>query len=367
MCAIEGRSDFERGLLAAARRVREAFLACGGGRIGEAERRVLEEAVKRDMLVLYKACYAFAVDIVTARVKGRFHLDGGEEVGDLACEAVLPLFGHRRRSTGCLAIVGTMNSLFEKNPAPTGEDVVRWLRATVNRLVDGVKCARLYESNPEYVKTARKIDRYVRNSGRFVLADSIVRDALVELDPADLRRPSASEIVSLCGSASSIPASVPAAVDLIFDLLADDPRFRSAVELQVLREAAFRVLDPRLPGLPHQRRPVTPYEEYLLGRAADALEQTLSEAERGYSWRNNFSEAERCAFIEAGRDYLYDLAASGRATQSERSLLAAHLAGCTSAVYETAFKGSFHNFLLYLGKAWRARAASFPAGGSGGL
>lgn len=349
-------SDSLRDLAPAFRRIKEAFAPHRDGWIEERSRNRLEEMLSGELLLLYRSCYAFARDLITIRTYGRFALfnfDGSDGVDEAACEAMLKLFGRRLSRTGSLAIVGVVDSLFEKNPAPTHEDIVRWLRGTVTRLVNNLALAELAEKNPQYVKTARKVERYVRGSESYTIEKSVVRLNGAKTDqPAD-RMPTAGEIVSLCGRYEPLPTNVPSAIDLIFELLAEERRYRPTVPLAALREAVFALLEARIDGHPRQPNPVTPYEVHLVGRAGETAQATLEETERGYAWRGRLSDAEKAAFLKAGEDYLFDLVCRGGTTCSERSYLTAHIDGCTSDLYTKRYKGSFHNFLQHLETAWR--------------
>ena len=352
MCAISKALNFEQDVFPAVLDVREAFLPYGGEWIGEDERLSLERKVDRGLSILYSACYALACDIVTKRVYGKYHLDWGEDISDAACEAIIPLFGSRKRSSGCLVIVGVIDSLFRQNPYPTGADVKHWLQGTLNRLVSNVIHSRMYDNSPEYVKTAMKVKRYLRNSDRYLVENSIVRGVVIELDSSELMMPEANEIVSACGRVNPMPTAVPEAVDLIMDLLSEDSRWRASIRLPVLCKAVFEILDPRLPDPPPPRRSLLPSEEYLLGRVAEAIGLTIDQARREYEWRKGWVDEVREAFLSAGEDYLYDLCYRDDSRASERQYLAAYLDGCTSVVYGKKYKGSFHNFLLSIRKIW---------------
>jgi len=203
-------------LACAFRRISEAFAPHRDGWIEERLRDRLEALVEKELLLLYRCCYALARDCITVRTFGRFSaydFNGSDEVDDAACEAMLKLFGRRSGRTGCLAIVDVVDSLCAKNAAPEHDDILRWLRAAVTNQVNNLALTRLAGKNPQYVKTARKVERYIRSSERYVLERSIVRPARDASPAAEVHMPHAGEIIALCGHYRPLPTNVPAAAD----------------------------------------------------------------------------------------------------------------------------------------------------------
>ncbi len=161
--------------------------------------------------------------------------------------------------------------------------------------------------------------------------------------------------MSLCGQIDPQPTNIPAAVDLIFDLLAEQVKFRSEVSLAALRVAVFKIIEPRLPSWTPGVTQKTPWDDLILGRAEKAAVDTLNAAAESYAWRKGFTETEKSAFLEAGADYIFDLVYRGERTMSLHKYLAAHLDECSSVLYETAYKGSMQHFSKYLREDWRRR------------
>ena len=357
--------DNHKNLLDAFIRIRDVFSSFGEGSIGGLSLYQAEDLVQKELFTLYNSCQSMARDIITKKICGAYssyrHCDD-RDVDIAAADAIRNLFGHRkivsRKSkspTGVLEIVGVVQKLYEINPEPKGKDACYWLRKTVSNHVSHYNYSQLKEKNPEYANTGKKISRFLKNSGRYECEGRIVRDTAVEFEDTECRQASADEIISLCGQVEPQPTNIPAAVDLIFDLLADQVKFRSEVLLGALRVAVFTIIEPRLPSWFPNVSQKTPWDDLLIGRAEKAAIDTLDEVAASYAWRKEFADFEKSAFLEAGKDYLFDIVYLGEPSMSLHKYLAAHLEDCTSVLYETVYKGSAQHFFKYLLEDWRRR------------
>lgn len=358
-------NDKHKDLLEAFDRIRDVFSSFGVDSIGGLSLPQAEDLVRKELFTLFNSCQSMARDIITAKIYGAhacysFCVD--QDIDVAAAEAVTNLFGHRKTvriksksPTGVLEIVGVVQALYEINPEPEGMDVYFWLRKTVSNHVNNYNYKKLKENSPGYANTGKKIDRFLNKSDRYECKGKYVRDTVVELDSVEGRRASADEIVSLCGHVEPQPTTIPEAIDLIFDLLAEQVKFKSEVSLASLRVAVFRLIEPRLPSLPPELSPKTPREDLMVTRAEKAAADTIAAATVNYAWRKGFTEPEKRAFLEAGKDYLSDIVHRGESSMSTRKYLSAHLDECSSVLYETVYKGSAQHFFKYLLEDWRRR------------
>lgn len=358
-------TDTHNDLLEAFKGIHNAFSPKGNGYMGDLSLYQIEDHVHAEMFTLFNNCQSMARDIITGKIFGSFacySYCGDPDVDAAASETIWKLFGHRKcleknhkSQTGILEIVGVVQSLYDKNPEPTGLDAYKWLRKTVFNHVSHYNYEQLAEKNPEYAKTGKKISRFLKNSERYACDGSLVKDISVKLDSPDSRRPSVEEIVTLCGCIEPQPTNIPTAVDLIFDILANNTEFRSKVSINVLRSAVFRLLEPRLPSWTPGVTQKTPWDDFLLGMTERAAMETIDYAKRNYSWRKQFAEAEKAAFLEAGADYLFDVVYRDKPSASLRKYLTAYLEECSSEIYESKYKGSAQYFFDFLLDNYRMR------------
>ena len=352
-------------LAAAFSRICVAFSANVKWSMGGLTLSQVEDSVRNDLATLYRSSQSIARDILARKIYGpcSTYSDCHDmDVDNAAADAVADLFGNRKTvrrgsdfPTGVLEIVSVVQSLYEKNPDPTESDIYYWLRRTVQNHVNHLSFRRLREKSPEFASTGRKIGRYINNSKRYECRGRTVADNLIGLDCSEGRMASADEVISMCGGIEPQPACVPETVDLIFDMLAEQLDFRSELPVEDLREAVFRLIEPRLHAWPADVSIRTPWDDYLTGEAEKAGAESLKAASESYSWRKDFSESDKQAFLEAAADCIFDMVYRGGRCQALHKYLAAHIEDCSSEVYETVYKGSAQHFFKHLEDDYRSR------------
>ncbi|MCK4237382.1 MAG: hypothetical protein KAX38_09715 [Candidatus Krumholzibacteria bacterium] len=315
----------------------------------------IEALIEREIVVMHRFLFLLTRAALMESAGLLIFGAGSKTVGNIedeALETIVPLF-LRRNSSKRYEIVHVVRNLFRKNPEAESKDTLKYMIGTVKRTISNKCREKLREKNPLFISTSRKVKDYIDNSERFECCSGIVRESHKEPELEDRRFQNTEELVSMCGSVSPVPSTVSEAVEIIFDSLKSDMlEVRRSVRLKDLKSAVCRILEPIIIYRQQNRKPMSPYLDFLLNESYKLLCETSEELRISYQWRKGFDEITRTAFCEAGIEYIWDKTRFDKQL-SQFKYLAAYIPGCAKHVYNREYKGSLQNFFKTLEEQWR--------------
>lgn len=273
------------------------------------------------------------------------------QISQRAIQAVSILF-ERLSGYELFPVIRLIDGLFDNNKNAGPDDVFRYLHAAVRISVrQFIKrlarenygpIAHVFTAVNESIARSERCERY----GDLVYSGRRETVSEVKIFGYD-------EIMTQYAYANIIPKTVSEAVDVILDLLGNTFTGKNlAVRAGTLRRCTFEMLRHRL--VPDNPRGLnTTLQRIIEERFGETRLNIIADIDRLFRWGRLHSATVRTAFIEAGKDILFDLAWKGSRTVSLFRYLSCHLDGCTGIYYKRFYKGSFQHFVKKIEETWK--------------
>jgi len=324
------------------------------------QRELIRSEARResDLILIINRLTAMALTTLMIRANHQHSDILSHDLADASSRAkeIITPFFMRRRDRGPFELVYVINRFFENNDSVDPVGLFCYLRAAVRIRYSNYRRKSRKLIDPEYIRTGRNLNSWVRRSGRYIYEKSFIVDSSVRSDSSDSRIPHEEDILRICGSDISPAEKVPVIVDSIFDSLAEREELKSRVARDTLVPAIIKIQNPHQIEVGQNR--ISTMDLYIRRELIEISLSIVSELKANYSWRTNFPQSERGAILDAVEDYLLDLGVKKQ--KPMRDYLEPHTGGCTAGEYRRRYKGSLQNLIKKAEQRWLEKVRCIP-------
>jgi hypothetical protein len=263
-------------------------------------------------------------------------------------------------------ILDIIRKFFENRESMEPIGLYYYLKTTARNWANNHNKHTLWDLNPLYLWICNKVDNYIKNNHRERISEGYINVSglsAINEQPQHLtrarndksrinqqdsdgnlpRHPNSIDMVRLTSSCP-LPMSIQSTTALILELINYTPSFSNKVPIKELKNALYKIFEPKLIGIFQPNSPASAKEDYYFMLLNNAKNEALEATKTTYRWRIDYPKEIKAAFHHATNDYLEDKQSCIDDTLSLFKYLSLYIPDCPNSTYEKEYKGSFQHY-----------------------